>query len=191
MGINTHTGRTVERHFYIKSAPGHNGHLADDICERHLCNWIKVWLKFISEGPINNTLEFDLRYAVFNTASHRQCTLSRRVLFWYIWGCTKCQSFCRWQFRMNVWISFKISQKFVPNGPTNNKISTASSGSLSYIGYSKLTKSHNGSGFSSFGFLVNIRYDLPWRPSRPSVVEACSVQGPPSFQRSRYFSELC
>ena len=36
----------------------------------------------------------------------------------------------------------------------------------------------------SFGFRVDIVYDLPWRPLRPSIVEACSIQGPPYFRGS-------
>ena len=40
-------------------------------------------------------------------------------------------------------------------------------------------------------FRVNFGYDLPWRPSRPSLVEACFVQGPPFFQWSLRPKQAC
>ena len=53
MGIPT----PVERHLYIKLSPGHNGHLADDIFERHFCNRIKMPLKSIHKSHIHDKLE--------------------------------------------------------------------------------------------------------------------------------------
>ena len=47
----------VERHLYIESSPGHNGHLADDIFKRYFCNRIKMPLKSIPKSHINNKLE--------------------------------------------------------------------------------------------------------------------------------------